>query len=717
MAGQFRRVLERRLFETGRRGIANDGSRKKRREDEDEEDDSLHSKPSISNSLIIKNVSLAPSKQTLRPNDILLVRIFSRLIRSSSLQKNQPETNLLPSGGDAIETALSRPPPFVNPRFPDAKDEHFLNFSTLKSHLGASRNPNSKILRLSDGDTIEIGNKSLGDAFEIRLKKNCIEPDKKCLDQSETERTEDSFDLISGSLSDENVYPPLLIGQIVPLLNPFTFKINPPTAPFTPPLLVEQSHSLFTEQCDSDFVHLPNDSEKTPLAWQSEATSDVELSFGSASLANEDGAKTEALPHTAPAARKRKLSLNSLAVPSRRRNPFCAVPLDLFAHNKTKSGSSSDGDQRNNIDLTAILRLAFVTDAISEHGRGFWDSSRQQSRPAWVESPFICEGKIFRLMVDSPSCQPQSAFPSTTMNTSSSSMDFLITPKFDLTLAEYLQQTNDASVKNRLSLFLQSLESVAHLHNQGFSHGNLQPADFLLDLDEPTGDTRILLSNFSKLSPITDEGCQSDSLRLGQLALSLFNDDLNQQSECVNKNDLPVLNDAPLDLDIILHSLMSDDPGSRISPSVAANMLHLCFWRDHFFSDFLNSPASTPSSPTESLSPQSSLTGPCLSHLDSNSQLSSSLSGFASDDYASAKRHILREFSARSTGGVPSLVDEDLMEKRDVKSDLTRSFFARANFQDVLHADSLLKKGREDLWKFVETKDKKHLHLFIEEDR
>ena len=125
-------------------------------------------------------------------------------------------------------------------------------------------------------------------------------------------------------------------------------------------------------------------------------------------------------------------------------------------------------------------------------------------------------------------------------------------------------------------------------------------------------------------------------------------------------------------------------------------MLHLYFWRQ----DLLSVLSETSTAPSNSSSAPSSSS-------------SSSSSAFNSHGYEAAKASALRSFSRRGRGD--SAPGDDVDD--DVKSDLKQSLFLRTNFDDVLHADEMLKKSRGDLAKYLLTKDEEHLTLFLEADR
>ena len=150
-----------------------------------------------------------------------------------------------------------------------------------------------------------------------------------------------------------------------------------------------------------------------------------------------------------------------------------------------------------------------------------------------------------------------------------------------------------------------------------------------------------------------------------------------------------------INCDAFPFSHVSNDPATRITPSIAANMLHLYFWRNEF----------------RSVLPESSAT---LSSASSSSNSSSAtfLPGFSSKNFEAAKTSLARDSASKS-----SLKESESDSNRtdgDVKGDLKRCLFHRANFEDVLHADEMWQKSKMDLNKFAVTKDDAHLSLFVD---
>ena len=68
--------------------------------------------------------------------------------------------------------------------------------------------------------------------------------------------------------------------------------------------------------------------------------------------------------------------------------------------------------------------------------------------PRW--NPFLCEGKIVELAMDDRDAL--SAVGDNHPSSQSKPSEFLVTPRFDLTLEEYLQQTNISSVDSRWAI-------------------------------------------------------------------------------------------------------------------------------------------------------------------------------------------------------------------------------------------------------------------------
>ena len=87
-----------------------------------------------------------------------------------------------------------------------------------------------------------------------------------------------------------------------------------------------------------------------------------------------------------------------------------------------------------------------------------------------------------------------------------------------------------------------------------------------------------------------------------------------------------------------------------------------------------------------------------------------SSSGFSSEKYDEVKKTAWSEMKKRDEA-VKTQRGSDTRD--DVKLDLKRCLFERANFEDVLHADEMWKKSRLDLAKFAVTKDEEYLSLFV----
>ena len=141
---------------------------------------------------------------------------------------------------------------------------------------------------------------------------------------------------------------------------------------------------------------------------------------------------------------------------------------------------------------------------------------------------------------------------------------------------------------------------------------------------------------------------------------------------------------------------VSNDPATRITPSIAANMLHLYFWRNEF----------------RSILPESSTTLSSASSYSNSSLSATFLPGFSGANFEAAKTSLARDSASKS-----SLKESERDSNRtdgDVKGDLKRCLFHRANFEDVLHADEMWQKSKMDLNKFAVTKDDAHLSLFVD---
>lgn len=617
--------------------------------------------------------------------DPLCRRVVSSLLGSKSIRGTfQSEVDASPSPSTAsASTPPASPPairsfPSIKKRFPSAEDKDFVDYEALKSYVGEmSFSKSSKVL-LVDGDRVEIVHKSLGDAFEIRISAKAEEAPSE--ESFEGEAACSSFELISESLNhyEEAVYPPPLQH---PSLGPFHLKIP---APLPPPPTVPPE--VVCGQC-TDEESICFSCEESDVAsaceWRSDSTSQVELSFATDSLIEDGSGKVskEAATEWMVESFKRRLEVNRHSSSSsgddinfklpiegkESKNPFCAVPLRVLGRGKSLEASVTLRDD--------ICRLAYVEELISLktqetlQGGGGW-FRRKDPLSEW--NPFLCEGKVVSLSVD----DGLSGVGKVESSKGRDSSDFLVTPRFDMTLEEHLQQSSDCSVENRLLLFLQSLEAVAGLHTQNLAHGSVAASNFFLDLQE-NGRHRMLLSDFSKTGNLTEDRQKVDSWQLGRLGLRLFDNDVDDEgsaylsAEDFSVDDLPALSaDAPLEMDILVHLLMSNDANQRISPSIAANMLHLYFWR--------NDLRSAISETTQNVSPTAV--------------------GVSSQEFQTAK--------VRLGAGVENA--------NDVKMDLRRSLFRRASFDDILHADEMWKKSRVDLAKYSLTGDERHAELFVE---
>ena len=88
-----------------------------------------------------------------------------------------------------------------------------------------------------------------------------------------------------------------------------------------------------------------------------------------------------------------------------------------------------------------------------------------------------------------------------------------------------------------------------------------------------------------------------------------------------------------------------------------------------------------------------------------------SSSGFSSEKYEAAKATALKDLVAndRNNSGNQAFGND----YDDVKTDLKRCLFQRANFEDVLHADEMWKKSRLDVAKYAVTNDDAHMSLYV----
>ena len=186
--------------------------------------------------------------------------------------------------------------------------------------------------------------------------------------------------------------------------------------------------------------------------WQSDATSDVELSFRTESLVEErvspdrGGEPRNQTDRMVERFKRRLKDRGSLSSSSAREysnasskrgetNPFCAVPLVVLSR-----GTSGEETLKKK-----IAEFAFVEELVAPELRkrsvgGLFAGNT----PRW--NPFLCEGKIVELALDD---RDTHSAVGENHPSSKSSSEFLVTPRFDLTLEEYLQQTNNSSVDSR----------------------------------------------------------------------------------------------------------------------------------------------------------------------------------------------------------------------------------------------------------------------------
>ena len=290
-----------------------------------------------------------------------------------------------------------------------------------------------------------------------------------------------SFDY---NLRDEDIYPPPRpalgpINLIMPLI---------PTTSTTAPRQREEE----TIQCrgcpeDNSFCvscgKTEDESKGSCCEWRSEATSQMELSFRTESVLEDRKSLSKDVETTADDAtkwmvetfkrrledRKRRASLSSSSSSSsasssplssltsdesvglKKRNPYCAVPLDVFSAEQQQQ--SRDGRRDSLSFEESVLKLAYVEDIMASKKRG--DSMTMggifgsTSSESVAGNPFLCGGKIVRLSLDDDDGEKMGTGFGGGGSTSSSA-DFLVTPRFDLTLEEYLQQMNESSVDGRL---------------------------------------------------------------------------------------------------------------------------------------------------------------------------------------------------------------------------------------------------------------------------
>ena len=266
-------------------------------------------------------------------------------------------------------------------------------------------------------------------------------------------------------LGDEAIYPP---PPNRPALGPFHLKIPPPLPPPTAP------PEVLCDQCpseDSICFSCEESDDASSCEWKSDSTSQVELSFASASLVGYDGGSGEGEVAKGAAAKwmverfKRRLEnkrrnlstssspenvFSSLTVGNKEaKNPFCAVPLRVLGRGKSAESNATLRDD--------ICKLAYVEELISlkaketlpgggEGGAGRMGNWFKKSAASSDVQPFLCEGKLLSLLVND---RASDVGDSKSSSKDSKSSDFLVTPRFDMTLEEYLPQSNDCSAENR----------------------------------------------------------------------------------------------------------------------------------------------------------------------------------------------------------------------------------------------------------------------------
>jgi len=210
------------------------------------------------------------------------------------------------------------------------------------------------------------------------------------------------------------------------------------------------------------------------------------------------------------------------------------------------------------------------------------------------------------------------------LDATSSLSTLVVTPRFDVTLTEYLQQTNERNLVLRQRFVAQILEAVSFLHTQSIVHLSLGTDSFLVDImpsDEPRTLQRVprlLLSNFSRSRfcpdvfaapldvdpdffgpfPVPPEvrlpGPEPssmdqvplfdmrklDSWQIGVMLPALFDSEVEIASNLSSENDLQVMEkDVSIEMDIILHLMLRVDPSERLAPSLLATMTQIYLWK------------------------------------------------------------------------------------------------------------------------------------------
>ena len=189
--------------------------------------------------------------------------------------------------------------------------------------------------------------------------------------------------------------------------------------------------------------------------WRSDATSQVELSFRTESFVDNSESHCEERESLDDATRwmikrfkhrlddqKRRPESTGNSIPSSpsstaEKNAYCAVPLEVLQGLRTRSEKTDTLEQN-------ISRLAYVDEVIGSKRatNGAWSDFIGGQKANVTSAPFLCEGKIVRLDLDDAKNDAGGS-------QSGSPAEFLVTPRFDLTLEEYLQQMNEASVETR----------------------------------------------------------------------------------------------------------------------------------------------------------------------------------------------------------------------------------------------------------------------------
>lgn len=210
---------------------------------------------------------------------------------------------------------------------------------------------------------------------------------------------------------------------------------------------------------------------------------------------------------------------------------------------------------------------------------------------------------------------------------------FLLMKRYEYSLCEYLNSSQDISMRTRLLLFAQLLEGVAHLYRHGVAHRDLKSDNILIDLNGNDVHPILVLSDFGccladKNNGLTvpytsmdiDKGgntalmppeiitktpgtfsildySKSDLWACGAIAYEIFDSinpfygqsNANEMTESplqpilksakYQDEELPSLNgNVPSLVRKLITNILHRNPNQRLSPDIAANVMQLFLW-------------------------------------------------------------------------------------------------------------------------------------------